>query len=92
LREAAFRAEAKSVTGSVGEDVDSVSARCDRGRQVVSGGFEIPGGLGPLITTSRRTGKREWTVETFSEGGVVRAHRYRVLRPAREGPEGEIDH
>ena len=63
-----FGLKAKSVTDSVVSPFDSVSVRCSRSRKVVFGGFEIPGGLGPIVSSSRRTSKREWTVATINEG------------------------
>jgi hypothetical protein len=63
-----FGLKEKSVTDSVVSLFDSLSVRCQQGREAVAGGFEIPGGLGPIVTASRRTSKREWTVGFITEG------------------------
>src|SRR5262245_49670704 len=77
---AAGVAGARVVTGlkstSVAQQTNgSVAARCARGSEAVSGGFENPGfdptGPGPAISTfsSKRTGGRAWKVSARNSGG-----------------------
>jgi hypothetical protein len=57
--------EDETLTGGL----ESVTAECPGNRRAISGGFEMPDQF-ILVTDSRRSGKRSWTVEFFPIGGT----------------------
>jgi hypothetical protein len=74
------RLQTKSATTTLApsgtpDAVGSATARCKRGTEAVSGGFDGPGFdsnySGPVIfpLESRRDGRRKWTVSGFNDGG-----------------------
>jgi hypothetical protein len=64
---------AVGVTGTP-EAIGTVTARCKRGSEAVSGGFDATDHTGELfspeiyVLSSRRQGKRKWTVSAFNFG------------------------
>ena len=63
--------KAKSKSATVGPDeVDTVKAKCKRGREVVAGGFDAPDPEGPAdyveVLSSKRGGKRAWKTKVFN--------------------------
>jgi hypothetical protein len=64
------------------EDTWELTPQCQRGKRVVSGGFDytisIDGSDGPFIYSSHKVGKREWQVEGFNrnEAATFTAYAY----------------
>jgi hypothetical protein len=83
--EAGLKTKSASITKVV-QSPGTVSAKCEKGQRVISGGFDNPD-FGtdffsdPQVTpyTSMRAGKRKWTVSAFAfgfGGGTLTAYAY----------------
>jgi hypothetical protein len=75
------RVKTKSVSPPDEFRLFTVTAKCSRGETAVSGGFRILPPLskpGPFVNSSRRSGKRKWTVEVVTgfRPGKLTAYAY----------------
>ncbi len=66
---------ASAVLGDMEEEPTTIVARCRRGQEAVSGGFDMPD-TEALVTSSKREGKRRWAVTVIGGPGTYKAFAY----------------